>query len=201
MAIRQVNGKASWGKTYKGFAQALADAGKTLTKQGATIMVSTCEKWLQEVDSQWPRGSRSEIYNPKTGKMQRSYGTYASGYRGGDEYFPWYTGNLHDSLATVITDGHKTVGIRQMNPGATVGQTYGKGQYIDGTEWGLRVANRASHVLLPGVQARLVIGVPYAEKVNQSDAHAGYVEEFEKDFASAINSRFQTIKNLVVRVK
>ncbi len=203
MGVRSINGKASWGKTYRGFAQALAEAGKHLTKQGATILSDACESWLQDVDSQWPRGSRNDIVNLNTGKVQRTYGAYASGYRGGDKYFPWYTGNLHDSLATVVTDGNRVVGIRQMQPGATVAQYDETNGIIDGTEWGLLVANRAAHVLLGGVQAKLVIGVPYAQKVDEMPEHAGYVHELEVDFAStmenALNYEFGRTKNLIIR--
>ena len=203
MAVRSVNGKAEWGKTYKGFAQALAEAGKHLTKQGATIMTAACEEWLQDVDSQWPRGARRDIMNLNTGKSQRSYGAYASGYRGGDHYYPWYTGNLHDSMATVVTDGNRIVSIRQMQPGATVGQNDETHGYIDGSEWGLLVANRASRVLLGGVQARLVIGVPYAQKVDEMPEHEGYVREFEVDFAStmenALTYEFGRTKNLIIK--
>ena len=106
-------------------------------------------------------------------------------------------------MATVVTDGNRIVSIRQMQPGATVGQNDETHGYIDGAEWGARVANRASRVLLGGVQAKLVIGVPYAEKVDEMPEHEGYVREFETDFAStmenALTYEFGRTKNLIIR--
>lgn len=185
MAVRLTNGRARWGKTYKGFSVALAEAGKKLTPQGATILTRACEDWLKEQDDAWPHSSVGT--------------SYRSGYKGGSEYYPWYTGNLHDSMATRVGIGSRTISIRQMEPKAAIlqyDQRYGS---IDGTEWGLLAANRGSHVLLPGLQAQLYIGVPYAETVNRTTDHAGYVEEFERDFASTIESRLSEIKNLVIR--
>ena len=187
MAVRQIGGRARWGKAYKGFSLALAEAGKTMTKQGATIMTRTCEEWLREQDDAWPHS--------------RSGTSYKSGYHGGDRYYPWYTGNLHDSFATRVSIGHRTVSVRQMTPRAAVLQydkSYGE---ISGEDWGALVARRGGHVFLGGVQAQLYIGVPYAEKVNRMPEHEGYVEEFQRDFASTIESRFQEIRNIVVRTK
>ncbi len=204
MAVKQVNGKASWGKTYKGFSQALAEAGAILTQQGATMLTQTCEEWLDEVDSQWPRGARAQDQmNLNTGRTQRAYGTYKSGYRGGDHYFPWYTGNLHDSFVTRIAIGNRTVSIRQMKQGATVAQFDKKYGAIDGSEWGLIAASRGSHVFLPGLQAQLYIGGPYAEQVNEMREHEGYLRQMERDFASTIRNRmeyeFGHTRNLIIR--
>lgn len=186
MAIRAINGRADWGKTYKGFSTALAEAGKILTKQGETVLTRACEDWLREVDSQWPRGQRADQMNLNTGQVSRSYKAYRTGYRGGNHFYPWYTGNLHDSFSTRVAVGNRTVSIRQIQPGASVGQYDKRFGYIDGYEWGLTAANRGQYVFLPGLQAQLYIGVPYAEKVDEMPAHAGYVKEFERDFASTL---------------
>lgn len=190
MAVRPVNGRASWGKTYAGFSVALAEAGKTMTKQGATMMLRACERWLIEENSQWPRGEGGK--------------SYKSGYHGGDHYYPWYTGNLHDSVATVISDRNKTLGVRYMPDcsasNASVLQNY-KGQVVDGEAWGKIAAQRSSHVLLPGLQARLVIGVPYAKDVDEMPTHAGYIAEFEKSFSSEIRGEMEKMRNLVIRTK
>ena len=188
MAIKATNNKAAWGKFAKGFATLLVESGKHLDPQGASMMNAACENWLQEQDSQWPRGAGRIEMNLNTGKTQRSYGAYRSGYRGGNEDYPWYTGNLHDSVATVVTDGGRIVGIRQMAPGATVGQYDKRFGYIDGVEEGARMAARASHVLFPGIVARLVIGVPYTDDVNKSPAHAGFADELQRDFARVMSN-------------
>lgn len=186
MAVRAVNGKARWGKTYKGFSVMLEKAGRTLTTAGGTVLTRACETWLQEVDSQWPRGEKRVQMNRNTGQTARTYGAYKSGYRGGDHYYPWYTGNLHDSMATRVAIGNRTVSIRQMAEGASVNQ-YAEGYGpINGHEWGITATSRGRYVFLPGLQAQLYIGVPYAAAVDEMPEHRGYVREFEKDFASTI---------------
>lgn len=188
MAVRaNSRGRANWGKAYKGFSQALVEASKTMTKQGATIMTRACEDWLDEQDAQWPHS--------------RVGTSYRSGYKGGDQFYPWYTGNLHDSLATRIAAGNRTLSIRQIQPRASILQYDDHHGSIDGSAWGLLAATRGQYVFLPGLQAQLYIGVPYAEKVNEMPEHEGYVREFERDFATTIEDRFRQIKNLVVRTK
>ena len=191
MAVRQVNGKASWGKTYAGFSQALVRAGKVFTEKGVVIFSKACERWLTEQNSQWPRGEGG--------------GAYKSGYRGGSYYYPWYTGTLHDSMATVITDRNRVVAIRYMQDlsasHAQSNQTY-KGQVINGREWAEEIARRAQYVFLPGIQMRLIIGVPYARDVNESPNHAGFIDEFEVDFGSTMTSIAESrIKNIAFKDK
>lgn len=190
MAVKAVNGRANWGKTYSGFSQALSEAGKELTKQGITILSRACKEWLTEQNADWPRGEGG--------------GAFKSGYRGGDEFHPWYTGSLHDSMATAVTDGNRIVNVCYMpdmsKSGAQSDQTY-KGRKINGAAEGQAALARASHVWLPGIQARLVIGVPYARDVNDSPAHAGFIDEFEKDFGSTMTSRISELRNFVIRTK
>lgn len=191
MAVRQVKGRASWGKTYRGFSQALSEAGKVFTEQGIRIFTKACENWLADQNGQWPRGEGG--------------GAYRSGYRGGNYYYPWYTGTLHDSMATVISDRNRVVGIRYMQDisrsHAWKNQEY-KGEVVNGREWAEEVARRSQYVFLPGIQMRLVVGVPYAEKVNESPLHRGFIKEFERDFGSTMTSIAESrIKNIAFKAK
>ena len=186
---------AEWGNTYKGFSKALTEAGKILTKQGGTILTRACEDWLKEQDEQWPHSSVGT--------------SYKSGYHGGDHYHPWYTGNLHDSIATRVADNNRTISIRLMEPravvrqgaiAADVGRDYDN---IVGAAFGRMAAVRSGRLNFPGVQAILVVGVPYAEKVDEMDTHQGYIKEFERDFAStmegALQYEFGRTYNLIIR--
>lgn len=191
MAVRPVNGRASWGKTYKGFSQALSEAGRVFTEQGVRIFTKACEQWLIDNNAQWPRGEGG--------------GTFKSGYHGGNYYYPWYTGTLHDSIATVVSDRNRTLAIRYMQDmsrsHAQRNQTY-KGQEINGRLWAEEVARRSQYVFLPGIQMRLVIGVPYAEDVDRSPAHAGFINEFQRDFGSTMTSIAESrIKNIAFKAK
>ena len=102
-------------------------------------------------------------------------------------------------------DRNRVMAIRYMQDfsksHATGDQTY-KGQTINGREWAEIVANRSAYVYLPGIQMKLVIGVPYAESVNRSPGHAGYIKEFEKFFGSEMRSIAEgSIKNIAFTSK
>lgn len=191
MPVRPINGKSSWGKTYAGFSQALSEAGKVFTEQGIKIFTKACENWLSENNAQWPRGEGG--------------GAYKSGYRGGNYYYPWYTGNLHDSVVTVVSDRNRICSIRYMQDfsasHAQGPQTY-KNQVVIGREWAEEVARRSQYVFLPGIQIRFLIGVPYARDVDKKPNHAGYISEFEKDFSSTMTSIAESrIKNIAFKSK
>ena len=108
-------------------------------------------------------------------------------------------------MATVIMDRNRVMAIRYMQDysksHATEDQTY-KGQKINGREWAEIVAHRSAYVFLPGIQMKLIIGVPYAEEVDESPGHAGFIHEFEKYFASEMTSIAEgPIKNIAFTAK
>lgn len=184
-------GIANWGKFYSGFSQALADASKTFTKEGVKIFTGACKNWLSENNAQWPRGEGG--------------GAYKSGYRGGDHYYPWFTGTLHDSMVAVVSDRNQIKSINYMQDvsrsTAWKDQTW-KGQNINGRDCAEEVARRSQYVFLPGIQIRLLIGVPYARELDEKESHSGYIEEFERDFGSYMTSIAESkIKNISFTVK
>ena len=66
---------------------------------------------------------------------------------------------------------------------------------IIGSEWARDVAGRAEHTYWKGskaLQAQLIIGVPYAEKVNEEGRHAGFAEELEAQFYDAVSYKLST---------
>lgn len=191
MAVKHINGRASWGKTYAGFSQALTEGGKVFTQQGIKIFTNACERWLIDNNVQWPRGEGG--------------GAFKSGFRGGNHYYPWYTGTLHDSVVTVVSDRNRIMSIRYMQDvsasHAQSDQTY-KGQTVNGRAWAEEVARRTPYIFLPGIQMRLLIGVPYARKVDDMPEHSGYIKEFERDFGSTMTSIAESrIKNIAFKYK
>lgn len=188
MAVRAGN-IADWGKTAKGFAQVLLDAGQTVTKGAAELLGNACQEALEELDWMWPRGKNN--------------GPYKSGYRGGDADHPWYTGNLHDSVAAGVADGSRLLQARYMEPAARETQRY-RGQVIDGKTLGPEALQRAAHTFAPGVgglRAILVVGVPYADEVNNTDAHYDFVSELTSQLVGDVEGAMSELPKRSFKMK
>lgn len=178
-----------WGQANKGFAEALLEAGLTLTKYGAERLRYGVSEFLKNTDWDWPRG--------------RNNGPYKSGFRGGDADHPWYTGNLHDSIVGSVIDGTRILAMEQMAPGAAVLQSY-QGQTVDGITAGIEAAQKAAHTFGPhlgGLRAVLTIGVPYAEKVNESDAHYDFISPLEEDLVNEVLAQLSELPKRSIKVK
>lgn len=202
-----------WGKTYKGFAEYLNLAGQTISKATAAKLAEAGKDFMMTEDWDWPRGERvhgaSHLGRKVTGSK-----AYASGFRGGDAMHPWYSGNLHDSIAVGVMEGTRILSARYMTPGATSTQTYND-CVIDGVEEGMRALQRAAHVFSAGsagntLRSVLVVGVPYAEQVNSSatigwdnkpNKHQGYAEYLEHEFYVSILPRMQSISQIKLKMK
>lgn len=170
-----------WGKANKGFAEALLDAGTTISKKAAERLAYGIDEFLKNTDWEWPRGSNN--------------GAYKSGYRGGDADHPWYTGNLHDSIAGSVSEWSRVMAVRYMPPGAKVLQSH-NGVVVDGAELAREYIQRASHTFgkgMGGLVARLVVAVPYAEDVNESEAHYDFISPLEEDFINEIRSQMMEL--------
>lgn len=203
-----------WGKASKGFAAYLNLAGQTIGKKAAKGLADAGAEFMANEDWDWPRGARYDaIHN---GRNVRGSKTYGSGYRGGDEMHPWFTGNLHDSIAVGVMQGSRIMAMSFMSPGATEEQEY-KGQTIDGVTAGQDALQRASRTFLPGssgntLRAVMVIGVPYAEYINssatigypgreKSNPHIGYADYLQKEFYSTILPVIQRLSQIKLRLK
>lgn len=196
-----------WGKFYKGFAAYLDLAGKKIGPAAAKGLVEAGEEFMANEDWDWPRGARYDTTH--LGRSVRGAMAYASGYRGGDAMHPWYSGNLHDSIAVGVMQGTRIIAARYMNPGATSTQTYND-SVVDGVSAGFEAMQRAAHVFSVGSSGRtlravLVIGVPYAEEVNSSpvigwgdkpNPHVGYADYLQREFYSTILPKMQSIAKM-----
>lgn len=167
----------SWGKTKASFSYAILDAGKQLTEFAKMDLALLAEELLSEWDAEWPRSTSLQ----NGAKF------------GGDHNHPWYYGQLHDSVAIRIADKNRTVAVRYMPPAAThpqkasvadAGQAYNN---IIGADFARLEAERARWFFLPGLQVQLLIGVPYARKVDEMGRHMGYIDTLGDDIVNKVD--------------
>lgn len=201
-----------WGKASKAFAAYLNLAGKTIGRQTAVELAAAGAEFMANEDWDWPRGARYDTMH--LGRSVRGSKTYASGFRGGDAMHPWYSGNLHDSIAVGVMQGTRILAANYMKPGATSTQTYNS-TVIDGVAEGISALQRAAHTFAAGssgntLRAVLVIGVPYAESVNSSptigwsnkqNTHQGYADFFENEFYTTILPKLESISKMKLRLE
>lgn len=201
-----------WGKTAKGFSTYLNLAGQEMNKATAKGLAAAGAEFMANEDWDWPRGARFDTTH--LGRNVRGSKTYSTGFRGGDAMHPWYSGNLHDSIAVGVMQGTRILAARYMKPGATSTQTYDN-SVIDGVSEGLDALQRASHVFSAGsagntLRAVLVIGVPYAEQVNTSttigwsnkpNPHVGYADYLGHEFYTTILPKLQSISKRYLKLK
>lgn len=167
-----------WGKTYRAFSQALLGAGRAMNSIATVELQDVARSFLGAQDAQWPHRTS---WQSKNGRNMRF---------GGDHNHPWYTGQLHDSVAVRIASKNRTISVHYMPPSPDTGkpQTAGNIKNIIGADWARQVAeSQAPYYFLPGVQVQLIIGVPYTEKVNESGRHSGFADALADELFSAVN--------------
>lgn len=175
-----------WGKTYRSMSYHLLDAGKQLTEIGKRDFTYLAQEYLSEVDAKWPHSTLVTKPGKYGGVVQQSFG--------GDATHPWYYGQLHDSVAVRIADKNRTVSVSYMPTRATTPQhtskSDGVGEYknIIGAEWAQIAAYNAQYYFLPGIQLQLIVGVPYAKKVNDSGRHHGFADSLMDDLVYKIET-------------
>ena len=168
-----------WSKSIKGFSQALANVGEHLTGWAKEWMSEAVQDSIAQIDADW----EGETH------WKRSSGKISS--FGGDHFHPWFTGQLHDSVAGIVSDKHRVISVAYMPQAAVKPQTY-QGQIVIGHDYAIRKAMEMQRVLhlLPGIRASVVVGVPYAEDVDEMKEHAGYMRELSVQFASNVEDYF-----------
>lgn len=196
---------ANWNKFYSAFSEALLDCGHQFTKQGETMLLNECEAHLQRLNEAWLNDRayyRRSIRNPFNGKQVVSDLV-------GSNLHPWFTGTLHDSISASVAEGNRTIGVRYM-PRAASGAQFATSaeagrdySTIVGSSFGALTAGRATRVPEGAVSARLLIGVPYAQFVNEMEEHEGFINTLQSEFISDIRDVFaeQKIRNLIIRPK
>lgn len=115
-------------------------------------------------------------------------------------YMPFITGNLHDSIASVVSDNGRVV--RAVYPTAVATQKStrtGKTIYASNTFNGKRVigALEASNAVRnmqgrfpKGIGATLLVGVPYALEPHEKGPHEGYMNSLLFLYSRCVDSAF-----------
>ena len=196
----------NWGKTYRSMSYHLLDAGKQLTEISKRDFTYLAQEYLSEVDAKWPHTSYGRVYHGLRGGV---YKVLNGAQFGGDATHPWYYGQLHDSVAVRIADKNRTVSVSYMPTRATTPQhtskSDGVGEYknIIGAEWAQIAAYNAQYYFLPGIQFQLIIGVPYAQKVNESGRHHAFADRLMDDLVVKIEDYMwsQEFRNKCKKVK
>lgn len=105
------------------------------------------------------------------------------------EQLPYYTANLHDSIATSVSSSGRIIRANYMPTEATRPQTAPGRKRIIG-EQEAENAVRRFRPNRTGVYATLFVAVPYAEGANIKSHHTGYYEwlksAFESDMAVSL---------------
>lgn len=168
-----------WRKAIQGFSDSLGYAGEHLNGWAREWMSEATEQALAQLDADWEGETH---WKRESGKVSSF---------GGDHFHPWYTGQLHDSVAGIVSDRHRVVAIRYMNQAAHKPQTF-NGQIIIGHDWAIRGAQNIARALrlVPGIKSTITVGVPYAEKVDEMPRHAGFIRELSNQFASNVEDYF-----------
>lgn len=164
---------------------ALLNAGKALNSIATVELQSVAENFLRAQDAQWPHSSTGRSYFD--GRIKILNGAKF----GGNAMHPWYTGQLHDSVAVRIMQSNRITSVHYMPPSPDTG----KAQHTEtinniiGAEWAREVAfEHGARYFLPGLQVQLIVGVPYAEKVNESGRHFGFVDNLSDELFNSVNN-------------
>ena len=186
----RVSQHAEWKKFSASFSDALGEAGEELTNWAKMILLpDACEQWIKDTDRVWPHGTLVTRPGKSSFVVQQSFG--------GDREHPWYYGQLHDSIAVRISERNRTIAIRYMPSRATKPQhatAKDAGMQYDniiGAEFARMEAHNAEYYFLRGIQMQLIVGVPYARKVNESARHAGFMMNLRAYFFSYVEDRIQ----------
>lgn len=118
-----------------------------------------------------------------------------------DDMLPYITGNLHDSVGSVISLNGRVIRAmylpaEAMTTSAITGRdvyasTSGMGRtQIRGAVEAARYVRTAAYP--KGLAATLFIAVPYAEKPNEKGTHPGYADDLEFRYKKAIGAGLYT---------
>lgn len=174
-----------WKKAAEGFAQALGYASEHLSGWAKGYLKEATQESLRKIDAVWPHHSEGRVYFDGMTKVLNG-AKY-----GGDQFHPWYSGHLHDSVVGLVSEGNRILSIDHLPsaPAATSAyQTY-MGESVVGFDAGERAAlNYMGQRILStyATMAVLLVGVPYADKVNNMRRHLDFEQELSVQFAAEV---------------
>lgn len=113
------------------------------------------------------------------------------------DVLPYYTANLHDSIAVAVAQSGRVVRALYMPQEATRPQNAPDRKKIWGMDEAIRAVRKNSYPKT-GVSGTLFVAVPYAEGVNEKPTHRGYLETLEGHFANQMQTSIQVLKYIKV---
>ena len=159
--------EVEWRKASKAFSLALTNAASQVSDFAVGILAQDADEFLIDV----------------------------GGTGGGMSMVPYYTGNMLDSVGVRILKGNTLMRYRTMTQvtykHATEPQTMKGVKNIWGEEEIMRRINRPSRRTSTGIAAQLIVGVPYAESVDQKQ---GYFQDLSDAFTIRMRSHLDLLK-------
>ena len=109
---------------------------------------------------------------------------------------PYYTGNLHDSIASVVSQRGRVVRAVYMPQEAKRPQNAPDRKRIVGMEEAIKAVRRQNYPQ-KAVASTLLVGVPYAEGANEkSKKGRGYLEWLEMTFLGSMEAGMQQLAHI-----
>lgn len=119
------------------------------------------------------------------------------------ENLPYYTANLHDSIAAYVSRSGRILRAYYMPQEATVPQHVTKISATSSSDsmskdiWGYREAINAVRRSRPqakGIGTALFIAVPYAGAADERSSHPGYLDWLQDNFEISINTAMRLLQ-------
>lgn len=126
-------------------------------------------------------------------------------------YMPFITGNLHDSIASVISENGRVINASYTDPvaittSAITGKdifvrsgsfpTRVKGLHVIGSREAFKAVRNLQGTFPSRIAATMLIGVPYAETPQVKGKHAGYIDTLASKYARQMESSFRAAQAL-----
>lgn len=108
------------------------------------------------------------------------------------EQLPYSTGNLHDSIATLVSQSGRIIRAQYMPAEATKPQTAPGRKRIIGEEEAVR-AVQSFRPNRTGIFATLFVAVPYAEGADERSRHPGYYQWLEDSFTNGMEAALRVL--------
>ena len=126
-------------------------------------------------------------------------------------YMPFITGNLHDSIASVVSEGGRVLNASYTEPAAiTTSEITGKdifvksgsfptlvkGKHIIGSQEAFKAVRRMQGKFPDRIAATLLIAAPYAETPQNKGPHAGYIDTLAYKYSKSMDTAFRAGQTL-----
>lgn len=126
-------------------------------------------------------------------------------------YMPFVTGNLHDSIAAVVSEKGRVLHASYTEPAAiTTSEVTGKdifvrsnafptlvkGKRIIGSQEAAKAVRNMQGVYPEAISSTLLIAAPYAETPQEKGPHAGYMDILASKYSHSMENAFRAGQSL-----